>query len=127
MQTDTQLELALAELFANRGEEMPLWLDLRSKIEGFGPDVKLEVRERYVAFDRGGEEFAIVEPAAHRQLEVGLHNPGFPFDERFREAVEFGSRRITHRVTLHESATVDEDLRARLHTAYLLAYDGEPR
>jgi predicted transport protein len=127
MPTDTQLELALAELFANRGEEMPLWLNLRDTIEDFGPDVKLEVRERYAAFDRGGEEFAITEPAAHRHLEVGLHNPGLPFDERFREASEFGSRRITHRVTLHETATLDDDLRARLYTAYLLAYDGEPR
>jgi hypothetical protein len=126
-QTETQLELALAELFANRAEEMPLWLSLRREIEGFGPDVRLEVRERYAAFDRGGEEFAITEPAAHRHLEVGLHNPGLPFDKRFREAVEFGSRRITHRVTLHETATIDDELRARLRTAYLLAYDGEPR
>jgi hypothetical protein len=127
MPTDTQLELALAELFANRGEELPLWLNLRDAIEDFGPDVKLEVRERYAAFDRGGEEFAITEPAAHRHLEVGLHNPGLPFNERFREATEFGSRRITHRVTLHETATLDDDLRARLYTAYLLAFDGEPR
>jgi hypothetical protein len=127
MPTGTQLELALAELFANRGEEMPLWLELRSKIEGFGGDVKLEVRERYAAFDRGGEEFAITEPAAHRRLVVGLHNPGLPFDNRFREAVEFGSRRITHRVTLAETAPLDDELRARLRTAYLLAYDGEPR
>ena len=127
MPVDTQLELALAELFANRGEEMPLWLELRSELEGYGDDVKLEVRERYAAFDRGGEEFVITEPAAHRHLEVGLHNPGLPFDERFREAVEFGSRRITHRVTLHETATIDAELRARMHTAYLLAYRGEPR
>jgi hypothetical protein len=127
MQTDTTLEQAIAALFANRGEEMPLWLNLRREIEGFGPDVRLEVRERYAVFDRGGQEFAITEPAAHRHLEVGLHNPGLPFDARFREAVEFGSRRITHRVTLHETATIDADLRARLRAAYFLAYDGEPR
>jgi hypothetical protein len=127
MRTRTPLELTLAELFANRGEEMPLWLELRQEIEKFGPDVKLEVRERYAAFDRGGEEFVITEPAAHRHLEVGLHNPGLPFDERFHEAVEFGSRRITHRITLHETATIDDELRARLRSAYLLAYDGEPR
>jgi hypothetical protein len=127
MQTETQLEVALAELFANRGEEMPLWLDLRRQIASFGPDVRLKTRERYVEFARGGEEFAITEPAAHRHLEVGLHNPGFPFDVRFREALEFGSRRITHRITLHETATVDDELRARLRAAYFLAYDGEPR
>jgi Domain of unknown function (DUF5655) len=127
MPTDTELELALAELFANRGEEMPLWLELRGTIEDYGLDVRIKVREHYAAFDRGGEEFAITEPAAHRHLEVGLHNPGLPFDERFREAREFGSRRITHRITLHETATLDDDLRARLYTAYLLAYEGGPR
>jgi hypothetical protein len=89
--------------------------------------VRLEVRERYVAFDRGGEEFAITEPAAHRHLEVGLHNPGLPFTERFRDATGFGSRRITHRITLHETATIDDELRVRLRAAYFLAYDGDPR
>jgi predicted transport protein len=127
MPTDTDLNLALAELFANRGEEMPLWLELRDELEHLGPDVRLEVRERYVAFDRGGGEFAITEPAAHRHLEVGLHNPGFPNTERFRDATGFGSRRITHRITLHETATIDDELRARLRAAYFLAYDGEPR
>jgi hypothetical protein len=126
MKSGPQLELAIAELFANRGEELPLWLELRREIEEFGPDVNLEVRERYVAFDRGGEEFTITEPAAHRHLEVGLHNPGFPFDERFREALEFGSRRITHRVTLSDTATIDDELRSRLHAAYLIAWGGEP-
>jgi hypothetical protein len=50
-----------------------------------------------------------------------------PYDERFREANEFGSRRITHRITLADTSTIDDELRARLHAAYLLAYDGEPR
>ncbi|MFL5962581.1 MAG: hypothetical protein ACJ757_06775 [Gaiellaceae bacterium] len=58
-------------------------MNLRREIEDFGPDVKLKVRERYAAFDRGGEEFAIVEPAAHRHLEVGLHNPGSPSTSAF--------------------------------------------
>jgi hypothetical protein len=68
----------------------------------------------------------IVEPAAHHRP-VGLHNPGPPFDERFREAIEFGSRRITHRVSLPEDAEIDDELHARLHTACAPALEGEPR
>lgn len=30
-------------------------------------------------------------------------------------------------MTLHETATIDDQLLARLHTAYLLAYEGESR
>jgi hypothetical protein len=41
--------------------------------------------------------------------------------------VEFGSRRITHRTSLAEDAEIDEELHARLHAAYSLALEGEPR
>jgi hypothetical protein len=123
----TDLDRAIYELFVNKEELLPLWLRLRPAIEGLGDDVRLEVRERYVQFDRGGREFAIAEPTAHHRIELGLHNPGLPFDERFREAVEFGSRRITHRVSLPEDAAIDDELHARLHDAYVLAHEGEPR
>jgi hypothetical protein len=120
-------ELALFALFANHEELLPLWLRLRNHIEGFGDDIRVEPRDRYAAFDRRGSEFVIVEPTADHELEVGLHNPGLPFDKRFREAAEFGSRRITHRVSVPEDAEIDIDLHARLHAAYLLALEGEPR
>lgn len=123
----TDLELAVSELFFNREELLPLWLRLREHIEGLGDDVRLETRERYVEFDRRGQVFAIAEPTADHEIELGLHNPGLPFDERFREAVEFGSRRITHRVSVPEDAGIDADLHARLHAAYALALEGEPR
>ena len=60
-------------------------------------------------------------------MHLGLLNPELSADARFREAVEFGPRRITHRVTLHEDAQIDDGLHARLHTAYMLALEGEPR
>jgi hypothetical protein len=123
----TDLDRAIYELFVDKEELLPLWLRLRPAIEGLGDDVRLEVRERYVQFDRGGREFAIAEPTAHHRMELGLHNPGLPFDERFREAVAFGSRRITHRVSLPEDAEIDDELHARLHDAYVLAREGEPR
>jgi len=123
----TDFELALYELFFNKEELLPLWLRLRPAIEGLGDDVRVEPRERHAEFDRRGSEFAIAEPTAHHRLELGLHNPGLPFDERFREAVEFGSRRITHRTSLPEDAEIDAELHARLHDAYALALEGEPR
>jgi hypothetical protein len=121
------LDLALYELFFNKEELLPLWFRLRSHVEAFGDDVRVTLHERYAEFDRRGAEFVIAEPTAHHRLEVGLHNPGLPFDERFREAVEFGSRRITHRVSLPEDSEIDDELHARLHAAYALAYEGEPR
>jgi hypothetical protein len=86
-----------------------------------GDDVKVELGEGYAVFKRGGLEFAIAEQTAHDRLELGLHNRGVPFDDRFREAVGFGSRRITHRVSLPEAAEIDDELHARLHTAYALS------
>jgi hypothetical protein len=123
----TDLDLRLYELFLGKEELLPLWFQLREHIETFGPDIRVGVRDRCAELDRVGEIFVIVEPTAHRRMQVGLHNPGLPTDERFREAVEFGPRRITHRLTLPEDAQIDEDLHARLHTAYMLALEGEPR
>jgi hypothetical protein len=121
------LEVGLWELFFGKEELLPLWFRLRSHVEAFGDDVRVRLRGRYAEFDRGGLEFVIAEPTADHELEVGLHNPGLPFDERFREAVAFGSRRITHRVSLPEDSVIDDELHARLHAAYALARAGEPR
>ena len=119
-------ELALIELFFGKEELLPLWSRLRSHIEAFGDDVRVLPRERYAEFDRRDSEFAIAEPTAHHRMEVGLHNPGSPFDERFREAVEFGSQRITHRVSVPEDAEIDGDLHTRLQEAHAVALEGEP-
>jgi hypothetical protein len=121
------LEVALYGLFVNREELLPLWLRLRPAIEELGEDIRVEPRERYAEFARRGSEFVIAAPTAHHRMELGLHNPGLPYDERFREAVEFGSRRITHRTSLPEDAEIDAELHARLHDAYALALEGEPR
>jgi hypothetical protein len=125
MATDT--ELAIDALFFNKDELLPLWLRLRAHVESLGADIGVEPRERYVEFDRRGQEFAIAEPTSDHVLELGLRNPGLPFDERFRPADEFGSRRITHRVAVPADAEIDADLHARLHAAYALALEGEPR
>jgi hypothetical protein len=121
------LGLELYELFLGKEELVPLWYRLRAHADTFGPDVRVEVREPYAELERVGSVFAIAEPTAHRRMEIGLHNPGLPYDRRFREATGFSSRRITHRVRLSEDAEVDDELHARLHLAYLLALEGEPR
>jgi hypothetical protein len=123
----TDVDTAIYELFANKEELLPLWLRLRSHVESFGPDVRLTLRERYAEFDRGGREFLIAEPTADHRMELGLRLPGLPFDETYREAVEFGSRRITHRVSVPENSEIGDELHARLHDAYFVALDGEPR
>jgi hypothetical protein len=98
-----------------------LELALRAHVMSFGDDVAVELGEGYVVFERRGRAFAIADPTAHGRLELGLHNPGLLFDDRFREAVGFGSRRITHRVSLPADAELDQELKARLHAAYELS------
>jgi uncharacterized protein DUF5655 len=120
-------EVALLELFVNKEELLPLWLKLRPAVEALGRDVRMQPRERYAEFDRGGEEFLIAEPTSHHRMELGLHNPGLPYTARFREAAEFGSRRITHRVSVPEPNELDDELLARVREAYDLAGEGEPR
>lgn len=122
-----ELDLVLYELFLGREELLPLWDRLRSHVETFGHDVRVEVREPYAELKRMGSVFVIAEPTAHRRMEVGLHDPGLPSDQRFRDAAAWGPRRITHRVTLSEGAEIDDELHARLHLAYLLALEGDPR
>jgi hypothetical protein len=102
-------------------DDLELAERLRAHVLTLGDDVNVELGEGYVVFKRGGLEFAIVEPTAHHRLELGLHSPGVHFDDRFREAVGFGSRRITHRVSLPEHAEIDGELRARLRAAYALS------
>jgi hypothetical protein len=122
-----ELDLVLYELFLGREELLPLWYRLQSHVETFGGDVRVDVREPYAKLERVGSVFVIAEPTAHRRMEVGLHNPGLPSEPRFRDATDWGPRRITHRATLSEDAEIDDELHARLHLAYLLALEGEPR
>jgi hypothetical protein len=124
---ETDPELAILALFDNKEELLPLWLRLREALDRLGPDVRVRPRESYAEFDRVGEEFLIAEPTSHHRLELGLHNPGLPFTARFREAPEFGSRRITHRVSLPEPNNLDADLLARIREAYEVALAGETR
>ena len=120
-------EARLLALFESK-ELLPLWLQLRPAVEQFGPDVRVRPRMVYAEFDRGGEEFLIAEPTSHRRLEIGLHNPGLPVTMRFRPAEEFGSRRITHRISLTtEPDELDAELLARIREAYELALAGAAR
>jgi uncharacterized protein DUF5655 len=120
-------EARLLALFERKAELLPLWLQLRPAVERLGPDVRVRPRMVYAEFDRGDGEFLIAEPTSHRRLELGLHNPGLPVTPRFRPADEFGSRRITHRVSWPEPDELDPELLARIGEAYDLVLAGAAR
>jgi hypothetical protein len=123
----SQLSTSEYELFLGKEELLPLWMRLRSHILEFGDDVEIEPRAPFATLKRRGAEFAIAEPTADHVLKVGLHNVGLPFDERFHDAAAWGTRRVTHLTSVPEDAEIDDELHARLHLAYLLAHEGEPR
>jgi hypothetical protein len=114
-------ETRLLGLFDSKPDLLPVWLRLRPAVEALGADVRVRPRMVYAEFDRSGEEFLIAEPTSHRRIELGLRNPGLPVTPRFRPADEFGSRRITHRISLPEPSALDEELLARIREAYELA------
>lgn len=80
----------MLELFVGKEELLPVWIDLLEAIQEFGGDVRVRPRERYIEIDRRGSLFAVVEPTADHRLELGLHNPGLPYDERFRPSEGWG-------------------------------------
>ena len=120
-------EAKLLALFDKKAELLPLWVRLRAAVEELGQDVRIRPRMSYAEFDRGDEEFLIAEPTSHHRLELGLHNPGLPVTSRLRPADEFGSRRITHRISLPESEELDPELLYRIREAYELVLAGAPR
>jgi hypothetical protein len=113
-------EARLLGLFDSKAGLLPLWLRLRPAVERLGPDVRVRPRMVYAEFDRRGKEFLIAEPTSHHRIELGLYNPGLPVTPRFRPADEFGSRRITHRISLPELSELDDELLARIREAYSL-------
>jgi uncharacterized protein DUF5655 len=117
----TDAETRLLGLFEKKSDLLPLWRRLRPAVERLGPDVRIRPRMVYAQFNRGDEEFLIAEPTSNRRIELGLHNPGLPVTPRFRPADEFGSRRITHRISLPEPSELDAEVLTRIREAYELS------
>jgi hypothetical protein len=102
---------------AGKDELRPIVSRLSSIVEELGSDVEVEPRESSIAFSRG-REFAVLQPATAKRLDVGLVLPNTNETQRLRPAGSFGSGGITHRVSLAHEDEIDAELVTWLRDAY---------
>lgn len=104
-------------MYSGRREALrPVYEALVASVRALGDDVEVLPRETYVTFARGNQ-FAIAKPGAGR-VDVGLRLLGVEPAGRLADAGSFGSGSITHKLSLHEAAELDDEVRAQLRAAY---------
>jgi hypothetical protein len=94
----------------------PIYEEVVGAVRALGDDVEVLPRGTYVTFARGAQ-FAIAKPGAGR-VDVGLRLPGVEPVGRLADAGSFGSGSITHKLSLHDAAELDDEARAYLRAAY---------
>jgi predicted transport protein len=99
-----------------RAQLRPIYEELARSARALGDDVELLPRGTYVTFARGNQ-FAIAKPGSGR-VDLGLRLPGTEPTERLLDAGSFGSGSITHKISLHDVAELDDDVRGYLRAAY---------
>lgn len=95
----------------------PIYEYLVQVAQGFGSDVELAPRKKYVGLARG-KMFGVIEPSTKTRLDLGLKLKGKSAGDRLVDAPGFGSGSITHKVALTSLKDVDGELKAWLKEAY---------
>ncbi|KAA3659689.1 MAG: hypothetical protein DWQ04_21555 [Chloroflexi bacterium] len=95
----------------------PIYDQLAELATSLGSDVTLNVRKSYVAFVRT-KQFALIQPTTKTRVDLGLKLKGKPTTERFKEAKNFGSGSITHKVGLTSRKDIDDEIIAWMQEAY---------
>ena len=95
----------------------PIFDKLAELLTSFGSDVQLNVRKTYVAFARE-KQFALVQPSTKTRVDLGLKIKGKATNGRFKEAKNFGSGSITHKIGLTSVSDIDEELIEWMQEAY---------
>lgn len=82
-----------------------------------GPDVSMSVRQSYIALARG-RQFAVIAAPSRDRVELGLRLDDPPATARLSPAKDLGGGSISHKVTLHSEADLDDEVTALLEAAY---------
>jgi hypothetical protein len=89
---------------------------LMTKVESFGPDVRVQPTSSYISVLRGKRKFAIVQTSADR-LDVGIKLKGIAPTDRLIPAGTWNTM-VTHRVRIEDPRQVDAELIRWLREAY---------
>lgn len=95
----------------------PILDRVRAYVETLGDDVRIEVRQTYVAFARA-KQFALLQPSTRTRADLGLVLPDVEPTGRLAASKNFGSGSITRRVALASPDEVDAEIEDWLRQAY---------
>lgn len=115
-EVDTPIDSVQAQYSGAKAELRPIYNYILEIVMGFGDDVRLAPRAKYVAFSRKHHFAAIA--ATQGKVELALKLKGRPFDDFAQENTGIGGDALTHKVTLHSTADVDDVVIGLLHAAY---------
>jgi hypothetical protein len=102
-----------AQYAGSKAHLRPILEALKAMAETQGGDVERVIQKTAVSFRRR-KQFALVQAASSRRVQLGLNLPTTPDDERAREV----DGMCTHRVDLTEPTEVDADVAAWIGAAY---------
>ncbi len=110
-------EVLFEKLFEGKEQQMPLYRQIESLIEGTVPQARLLPTKTYVSVD-GERCFATVK-INPKNIRVGLDLGDKPFNDYVQKAKSLGAMpRISHMVEITSAEEVDQRLAAQLTEAY---------
>jgi len=98
----------------------PIYERLKGIIISFGDDIEIGPRKTYTSFSRG-RQFALIQPSTRSRIDVGLVLSKPKSATRLQNAGNFGSGRISHKVSINSEAEIDAELIEWLKEAYEMA------
>ena len=94
----------------------PIYEKLIATVSAFGNDVTITPKKGSVSIIRK-RQFALIKPATKTRIDLGLKLKDKPITDRLGNSGPFGTM-CTHRVQIHSTAEVDEQLINWLTEAY---------
>ncbi len=115
-EVDTPVDVVQAQYSGSKAELRPIYNYILEIVMKLGDDVRVAPRSKYVAFSRKYHFAAVA--ATQGQVDLALKLKGRPFDDFLQQNTGIGGESLTHKVTLHSTADVDDVVIALLHAAY---------
>jgi predicted transport protein len=113
----TDGQLIDAQYAGAKASLRPIFEKLLAYVLSLGDDVRVEVRQGYVAFARA-KQFALLQPSTKTRADLGLVLPDVAPSGRLAASNNFGSGSINRRVALATPNDVDAEIEGWLRAAY---------
>lgn len=106
-------DLVDAQYAGSKAELRPIYDALAAAVRGFGADVEVVPKKTGVSLRRA-KQFAVIEAASAKRVQVGIQLKGDPTTDR----LVVGNAMCSHRVNLSSLGEVDGELVGWLREAY---------